>query len=468
MPWHIEKGGGTCKIGEFAVIKNSDGSTAGCHPTMDAARKQVAALYANDKSGGNGTKRGLATVLEEQRGLAAEYAALEIRAAGADSPVDRFHGYSAVFNSRTAIGNPKTFGFYEEIAPSAFNKTLQETDVRMLLEHNPYYVVSRISAGTLDLRADTYGLAVDSALDYNLSYVRDFAANVRNKNITGMSFGFKVVNGGDEWRKERTEDGTEFEVRRVNECALHHVTGVTFPAYEKTQAELHTVAAALRNRGDLDAIEQRAQYRPELFHLCGIDPDLRPTIIDLHSASNAAQDFANALRSGISEAEEQRVHSTETSDKPWDAAANEKRIANDASTPLLREEYAYVPGADASKSTCKFPHHFVSPDGTPGAASTVACSAGIAALNGARGGADLPSSARSAVYSHLAAHLRAAGKQAPDLNRSAEPEYTTRTDIPDHEHRDDSVEPAASTQLPGPSIADRMRALSARYHLPVG
>ncbi|MCA1694244.1 MAG: hypothetical protein LC749_05655, partial [Actinobacteria bacterium] len=58
----------------------------------------------------------------------------------------------------------------------------------------------------------------------------------------------------------------------------------------------------------------------------------------------------------------------------------------------LREMYAWrdTSGANDVQATWRFPHHFVSSDGTVGAASTVACSAGIAALNGGRGGANIP------------------------------------------------------------------------------
>lgn len=288
MPWSIVKGGGTCSIDEYAVVKKSDGSTAGCHPSPDKAKRQLAALYANDKTAKGSSKMRSLEIEPEQRGLPADLAGLEIRDGEGDGAVDRFAGYAAVFNTRAAIGNPKTFGFYEQLAPSAFKKTLQEADVRMLIDHNPYYVVSRMSAGSLQLRSDDTGLAVDSAMDDELSYVRDLKANVRNGNITGMSFGFKVVPGGDDWVKERTADGEDVEVRTLRDVKLIEVSGVTFPAYAKTQAELHTVAAALRSRGDLDAIEQRAQFRPELYELCGVDRELRTTIIDLGHLSEPA------------------------------------------------------------------------------------------------------------------------------------------------------------------------------------
>src|SRR6266545_341709 len=49
MPWHIVEGSASCLASKpFAVIKNADGSVAGCHPSKTAANKQLAALYANE------------------------------------------------------------------------------------------------------------------------------------------------------------------------------------------------------------------------------------------------------------------------------------------------------------------------------------------------------------------------------------------------------------------------------------
>lgn len=45
MPWHIGKHE---DCSGFAVIKDEDGSVAGCHDTEDAAKKQLAALYASE------------------------------------------------------------------------------------------------------------------------------------------------------------------------------------------------------------------------------------------------------------------------------------------------------------------------------------------------------------------------------------------------------------------------------------
>lgn len=110
-------------------------------------------------------------------------------------------------------------------------------------------------------------------------------------------------------------------------------------------------------------------------------------------------------------------HKTGTTDGAWDAGANEGRIANDAGEAVLRQMYAWVdPEADAdTKSAYKFPHHQVDGEGHVGDANLVACSAGIAALNGGRGGTSIPEADRQGVYDHLAHHLRDAGKEPPEL-----------------------------------------------------
>lgn len=212
------------------------------------------------------------TSAEERRNLSLADSGLEVREDPATGE-KRFMGHAAVFNSRTAIGNPLTYGFYEQIAPGAFSKTISEGDARMLIDHNSYYVVSRVSAGTLNLSQDAAGLAVNSQLDPDLSYVSDLRTNLNNGNITGMSFGFNVVK--DQWDKEQVSrdngDVAEVEVRTIQEVRLIEVSAVTFPAYEDTDAGLrYSLVPALRNRADADAIKRALKYRPELEELSGV------------------------------------------------------------------------------------------------------------------------------------------------------------------------------------------------------
>ena len=106
---------------------------------------------------------------------------------------------------------------------------------------------------------------------------------------------------------------------------------------------------------------------------------------------------------------------TATTDGAWDAGANVKRLPGKKAA--LRAAHAWVDasGDPDAKGSYKFPHHEVHGNGTVGAANTRACSAIIAALNGGRGGSSIPDADRKGVYNHAAAHLKAAGKDAPEL-----------------------------------------------------
>jgi hypothetical protein len=111
-------------------------------------------------------------------------------------------------------------------------------------------------------------------------------------------------------------------------------------------------------------------------------------------------------------------HSTETVGGSWDAGAQER-----AYTPPYARFYAWrEAGGDAeAKSTFKFPHHMAS----SGAANTTGCSAGIAVLNGGRGGADIGDD-RQGVYNHLAKHIRDADREPPPLRSTEEAALVAR------------------------------------------
>ena len=111
------------------------------------------------------------------------------------------------------------------------------------------------------------------------------------------------------------------------------------------------------------------------------------------------------------------VHHTKVVDKPWDGPANRARLRNDGDAAYYSKAHAWVdPNADENtKSAYKFIHHMVDGDGNIGAANVKACITGIGVLNGGRGGASIPAADREGVYRHLAAHLRDAGIEPPEL-----------------------------------------------------
>lgn len=213
------------------------------------------------------------TELMELRTLAVDQAGVQLRAT--DDGGSRFAGLAAVYGVRAPIGNPRTWGFFEEFAPGGATRTLAEFDQRMLIDHDTYYLVSRVSAGDLTLTETDRGVEVDSGLDEELSYVKDLRRNVEMRRITGMSIGFWVPAGGAEWVEIEVEepraDGKievyTADLRIIRDFDLIEVSAVTFPAFVDTEASLRQVVPALLGRGDYDAIERRAAHREELREL---------------------------------------------------------------------------------------------------------------------------------------------------------------------------------------------------------
>ena len=140
-------------------------------------------------------------------------------------------GYAAVFNSTSQnLG-----GFVERVAPNAFRKTLQEADVRALFNHEPDGLLGRTSNGTLRLMEDDYGLRYEVDLP-NTTLGRDVAELLRRGDLSGSSFGFRMI--GDMW--DSTDDG--FPLRTLTEIALRDVGPVVFPAYLAAEASLRSLA----------------------------------------------------------------------------------------------------------------------------------------------------------------------------------------------------------------------------------
>ncbi len=117
-----------------------------------------------------------------------------------------------------------------------------------------------------------------------------------------------------------------------------------------------------------------------------------------------------------------RVHHTGVTDSEWDAGLHAGRLKGDGDEAYYRLMFAWQdPDADAeTKGAYKLPHHMVSEGGDIGDANARACIAGIAALNGGRGGVDIPDGDRQGVWNHLAAHLEDAEMEPPALRSREE------------------------------------------------
>lgn len=176
----------------------------------------------------------------ERRALTAP---IEVRAADASRTIS---GYAAVFNSETDIGGY----FREKIAPGAFSKAVS-ADVRALFDHDSAHVLGRTKAGTLRLREDDHGLAVEIDLP-DTSVARDLAASMERGDIDGMSFGFRVT-------KQQWDEAQDPPLRTIQEVELHEVSVVTFPAYPDTEIALRSLDEVKKEIGKRNA--EAAQRR---------------------------------------------------------------------------------------------------------------------------------------------------------------------------------------------------------------
>jgi HK97 family phage prohead protease len=147
-----------------------------------------------------------------------------------DVSADRkIRGHAIVFGSLSVdLG-----GFREVIAPEAVDRTLREgLDVRALVDHDSAKIIGRTKAGTLFLRKSKQGLQVEIDPP-NTTYARDLMESVERGDISGMSFGFRVPQGGDEW-----DDDGNGVIRTVRDMIVSEISVVGFPAYPATDVQV--------------------------------------------------------------------------------------------------------------------------------------------------------------------------------------------------------------------------------------
>jgi HK97 family phage prohead protease len=140
-------------------------------------------------------------------------------------------GYAAVFGAQADIGG----SFLEVIAPGAFTETLKTADVRAYFDHDRGRVLGRTSAGTLRLKEDAKGLAVEIDLP-DTTDGRDVKTLLERGDIDGMSFGFIVTH--DEW-----DETSDPPMRTIHAVSLREVSVVSEPAYGDTSVALRSLNA---------------------------------------------------------------------------------------------------------------------------------------------------------------------------------------------------------------------------------
>jgi len=144
-------------------------------------------------------------------------------------------GHAAVVNS----WSDDLGGFREMILPGAFSECLAD-DVRALKNHDSNMVMGRTKSGTLRIKEDAGGLAIENDPP-DTTYSRDLQVSMRRGDIDQMSFAFSILEGGDSWK--RSTDGMwERTISKIKR--LYDVSYVTYPAYPSTDCALRSLEAA--------------------------------------------------------------------------------------------------------------------------------------------------------------------------------------------------------------------------------
>lgn len=178
---------------------------------------------------------------------------LEVRSAPLSPPDDGriLRGHAAVFNTPTNIAGL----FLERIAPGAFAGALAG-DVHALLDHDYGRVIGRTTSGTLKLREDGVGLAVEIDLPMTADGTTALEL-VKRRDLTGMSFAFTPVR--EEW-----DDSGDLPMRTLLQIELFEVSIVARPAYPTTDIAARIAARRQAPTGKVNAAAHRARLKMEL------------------------------------------------------------------------------------------------------------------------------------------------------------------------------------------------------------
>lgn len=385
VPWHTVHNHAECPEGKpWAVVKDADGSVAGCHPSEAAANEQLAALYASENE---------ATVTEAVT-------------AATDVPDD-----DCGEGSRK-LPNGECISPDEYAVRSAWHGVL---------------VVEGVPTGDgREFSPDALSWADNALLRWQKegSHGGDHDVTVSVGRIDKVwRVGNQVMGSG----VIDIESADGFEIaRRLGD---NFAGGISIDADDIQDADVELVWADSPEGTDEDDPLLMLFGRPEkiVYHagrvraatLCDI-----PAFVEARIALGALDESqetlaASATISGVSSAVV-LAHQSDTSDAPWSHADTFRSLSNIMSLETARAAFAWVSepsGNRVAKTTCAYLHHEINADGTVGAANLTACAFNIAALR--TWDTTATDEDKAAIYGHLAQHLRDAGQEPPPLDESA-------------------------------------------------
>lgn len=159
-----------------------------------------------------------------------------------DDGTIRLVGYAIRYNQPSV-----DMGFTEFVAPGAARAaTLDGADVLALWSHDTSQVLGRTTANTLRLTEDENGVLAEINPP---AWAGNYVETVRRGDVSGMSFGFRVIRDS----VTEADDGTL--IRTLEDVDVMEVSPVAMPAYPSTNID----ARQLRDRVNAERTMTEAQ-----------------------------------------------------------------------------------------------------------------------------------------------------------------------------------------------------------------
>lgn len=155
---------------------------------------------------------------------------LEIRAGGEDKHMSTIKGYGLKWSETINYGDM----FREKFMKGAFEETLRQNDVKLLVGHNYEGLpLARMDTGTMRVHENEWGLVFEADVDERDPEAASLAAKVRSGLADGMSIGFTMKGGAA--RIEKGKGGKDLDLHIIEKVGeLMEISVVSFPAYSSS------------------------------------------------------------------------------------------------------------------------------------------------------------------------------------------------------------------------------------------
>lgn len=270
------------------------------------------------------------------------------------------------------------------------------------------------------------GVKADEEINGCPAATQDISVNLRNRAVAVSVANYGPMNPelpNDEfWKAKGDLFNTTPEIAKQSRCS-------NCAAFIQTTKMLNCIEKGLDSGPEAVAIVEKANLGYcEIFDFkcagertCDAWVTGGP-VTDADIKESDIEEFkdAGAMGRGVP------THHTQVNmNRAWDKTQPYKNMKSPATSSYYDRIFAYQnPNTKGDRKThYNFIHHYVGSDGTPGEASYSALINSMSVLNGGRSGTTLRGEARRAVYNHIAAHYRDAGKEPPELKSDEYVDY---------------------------------------------